>query len=360
MDSYALKRDMLRGTGATWYRWRNLKPGLYVFNYHRIGDETSTRFDPNVFSCDEEHFDRQLATITSRFRTTTIREVVELADGCVELTEPLALITFDDGYHDNFTKAFPILKAHRTSAVFFLPTSYVGSTKVPWWDDIARMIRSTDRTNVNLLGTRVEIDRLQIKYSIRAALNVFKQSPASIGDKLEEFRAALGYPSAAEEDTLFVNWTEVREMRSAGMDIGSHTDSHRILAHLSEDDQLTELSQSKRILERELGEAIQSIAYPVGGPGTFTSRTEQLAAQCGYRVAFSFVSGVNRNLQAGRFSLRRMAVENNAGMEDIRFLGAFSGVNLGVFAPLRMTLRFLKTVLRRLRGMSGSGAGDVT
>ena len=121
LSSYTLARAVLGRSGILDDIWRGLAPGVYIFNYHRIGDSTKTDFDPNVYSCDEAHFFAQVEFIARRFRVIGIRDLIEGVLGKGSATEPLAMITFDDGYRDNFTAAFPILKAAGVPAVFFIP-----------------------------------------------------------------------------------------------------------------------------------------------------------------------------------------------------------------------------------------------
>jgi len=139
-----------------------------------------------------------------------------------------------------------------------------------------------------------------------------------------------------------MSWDEIRDMRSAGMEIGSHSLSHTILAHLSEEEQFEELSKSKEIIEQELGETIPSVAYPVGESTTYTTVTEQLAERCGYQIGFSFNSGFNRELHNRRFDLRRMAVADNDGAEYIHFMCAFAGIDLSLPKPLRRGIQLLR------------------
>src|SRR5438874_1308621 len=104
---------VVRYTGLSRVRWRLLSHRLYVLNYHRVGNPEHTDFDRGTFSCHEERFRDHLAAITDRF------DVIDLAalDRALRTrrprssTRPAALITFDDGYIDNYTTAFPLLKA---------------------------------------------------------------------------------------------------------------------------------------------------------------------------------------------------------------------------------------------------------
>src|ERR1043166_4490896 len=53
------------------------------------------------------------------------------------------LLTFDDGYLDNYTLAFPVLRSHGVQAVFFLPTAFIGTAHLPLWDVIGYVVRQT-------------------------------------------------------------------------------------------------------------------------------------------------------------------------------------------------------------------------
>lgn len=312
-------RRLLVRSGAVDAMWRGLGTGLYIFNYHRVGDAERTEFDPNVFSCDAAHFRAQIELLKSRFRVVTIKETLEtLSRG--KPREHLALITFDDGYRDNFTTAYPILRDLGVPATFFLPTDFIGTSKIQWWDEIAWLVRHTqvDELKVSFTPQPIPVSHARIGNTIRRVLTAFKRAASNGEQKLAELRKALGVtmPSSASEQ-LFMSWDEAREMRAGGMDIGSHSHSHRILSHLSLAEQETELRTSKAILERELGEKVPSIAYPVGARDSFTQDTERLTQAAGYEVGFSFIAGINREA-APRFALRRIAVEENASPESLK------------------------------------------
>jgi peptidoglycan/xylan/chitin deacetylase (PgdA/CDA1 family) len=104
-----------------------------------------------------------------------------------------------------------------------------------------------------------------------------------------------------------VNWEEARAMKAAGMTIGSHTQTHRILGQLSAEEQRWEMEQSKQVIEENLGCAVDSIAYPVGIRGAFNDTTERIADELGYSTCFSFYGGVNTPEHMRPTNLLRMA-----------------------------------------------------
>jgi peptidoglycan/xylan/chitin deacetylase (PgdA/CDA1 family) len=118
-------------------------------------------------------------------------------------------------------------------------------------------------------------------------------------------------PSPAEQSAELMTWDELKEVAADGVTIGSHCVTHRVLATLSPEEQVFELQESRAVLEERLGLEIKSVAYPVGGKPHFTADTERLAALAGYRVAFSFESGVNPPRITNPWAVRRIPAPLN-------------------------------------------------
>jgi len=122
---------------------------LIILNYHRIGNADETPFDSGVFSATAEQFDSQIAYLKRRFQMATLEDVFAMINGNAPRGTSV-LITFDDGYLDNYTLAFPILRSHAVQAVFFLPTAFIGTGKLPWWDTIAYIIKRSIKKRIHL------------------------------------------------------------------------------------------------------------------------------------------------------------------------------------------------------------------
>ena len=339
-------------SGTTGQAWRFLRPGLYIFNYHRIGDAESAPFDPNVFSCTTNRFAEHVDLIRSRFNVINVAQLLEAIERGSRSTDPLAMITFDDGYRDNFTEALPILRSTGTSAVFFVPTAYIGTNHVPWWDDVAWSIKHAEREDLGDVPWLRDVVLGPIGTKrISRVLSAFKRSNLSIEVKLRQLREATGCSLPEVPDRgLFMSWDEVRLLRQAGMDVGSHTHSHRILGHLDLVEQRAELEMSKRVLETQLGEPIHTLAYPVGKAATYSTDTQEIARSCGYRAAFTFVAGYNRHPIDNPFELRRQGVDSNMSAEELRFSTvrvSWGLDNLQVTAQARHAVRSLMMLIRR-------------
>lgn len=290
------------------------RDSLLVLNYHRIGNAEEDLFDPGVFSATAEEFDNQIAYLKRRLSLVTLDEALAFAAGAIkEKTRRCrVLITFDDGYLDNYEIAFPILRSHGAHGVFFLATGMVGSCELPWWDRIAYLVKTARRRRFSLrypAGLAVDLDQAGLAESLRNILRLYKMpdntDPARFMQELAEEGQGKDVPATLRR---FLNWEEAREMIAGGMAIGSHTHAHHVLSQLQPERQCEELSHSRSILKEQLGVEVDVLAYPVGGRSSFTAQTQKLAQEAGYRAAFSFYGGTNLPGKTNPFDVNRIGI----------------------------------------------------
>jgi peptidoglycan/xylan/chitin deacetylase (PgdA/CDA1 family) len=236
-----------------------------VVNYHRIGNPAETIGDPGVFSATAEEFDLQIGYLKRRFHLTTLDDALAMISGEAPWTTS-ALITFDDGYLDNYKIVFPILRSHGVQGVFFLPTGFVGTGQLPWWDMIAHIIKKSRNRYVRLEypePATFDLETDGLANTCRDILQLAKKPEMKDAERfVTDLEEACGATRLQENtERLFLNWDEAREMQLGGMAFGSHTHSHEILSKLSPDKQLEEAVRSREILERELGRRIDVMAY---------------------------------------------------------------------------------------------------
>lgn len=288
--------------------------GMLVVNYHRIGTVEGNAFDDGVFSARPEEFEAQVAYLCRHFRVLSLTELIELSrDGC-QFPERCALITFDDGYRDNVSLAFPALRKHGASAVFFVPTDYVENPRLTWWDHVAYIVKKTQRPTLALQTdppVTIDLTATSRRNAIFQVLRVYKTASkankAGFLSQLED-SAEVQVDRVALGRELFMSWSDLRQLVDSGMSIGSHTHTHQILAQLSVADQRRELSVSRGMLQERLKQPIASVAYPEGALDKFTEATKRLCKDLGYTAGFSFYGGFNRPGRTDPFDIRRIGM----------------------------------------------------
>ena len=290
------------------------RDSLLVLNYHRVGNPDEDLFDPGVFSATAEEFGDQISYLKRSLSPVTLEEALAFIDGTLKETARRCrvLITFDDGYLDNYTVAYPILRSLGVQGVFFLATDTVGSSRVPWWDHIAYLVKTARRRAFSLrypADLAVDIDRNGLTESLQAILKLYKRPEnADAARFIRELAEATQGDDPPATLRRFLSWDEAREMIRGGLAIGSHTHSHHVLSQLEPARQLEELSQSRAILKEQLGIEADALAYPVGAQASFTGRTQALAQDAGYRAAFSFYGGTNLPGRIAPYDVKRIGI----------------------------------------------------
>jgi peptidoglycan/xylan/chitin deacetylase (PgdA/CDA1 family) len=254
--TFVRKRELL-ARGLFWTGVSSLlsqlpaRDSLLVLNYHRIGNPDDDPFDPGVFSATGDQLNEQISYLKRHVSMVTLQEAQAFCDGTLSEKTPRCrvLITFDDGYLDNYQVGFPILRSHGVQGLFFLATSMVGSCSVPWWDHIAFLMKTARQRRFSLhypADLAVDVVENGMTKSLRDVLSLYKRpgnaDPERFIRELKEKTQGDDLPGTLRR---FLNWDEAREMIAGGMAIGSHTHSHTVLSQLGPEQQRHELVQSR-------------------------------------------------------------------------------------------------------------------
>jgi peptidoglycan/xylan/chitin deacetylase (PgdA/CDA1 family) len=305
-----------RSRGAAVIRRAPAWSGVLVLNYHRIGHVASTPLFRDAMSATPADFDRQLAFLARNADViggNDLPHVLRAGRG------RHVMITFDDGYLDNYEIAFPLLTRHGLPATFFICTGLLDGRGLAWWDEISWTVRTSSRREIPAgpwFETAVPLGEDR-EPAIKAVIERFRALP---GDQTGAFldhiaeAAGTGRAGAAIARNLWMTWDNVRELRNAGMTIGAHTVTHPILARLTAEKQREEIAGSRSRIAVELGEAPTLFAYPVGKPHTFNADSRDALRAAGFGYAFSFYGGHQPFAPVDRFDIRRTHVDWRTSM----------------------------------------------
>ncbi|HSS06001.1 MAG TPA: polysaccharide deacetylase family protein [Rhodanobacteraceae bacterium] len=292
--------------------------GILGLNYHRIGDAGTTRLDRDLWSACEETFDQQLAYIKQNCDVITPNDIDEVRRNPRGV---YVLVTFDDGYRDNYELAYPALRRHGIPATFFVSTGFVDRPRLPWWDEIAAIIASTSLDVVYLdpwLAEPLPLGPGQRPKATRAVLAAYKRLQGSDAvAMLDRLRAMANVDTSGLADSLWMTWDMLREMAAHGMTIGGHTVNHVILSRVPKEEQWREISGCARRLEEELGTPMRYFAYPVGKRSSFNADTVDCLERAGVRYAFTYYGGFAA-ADANPYDMPRMAIEPDVDREWFR------------------------------------------
>jgi peptidoglycan/xylan/chitin deacetylase (PgdA/CDA1 family) len=276
-------------------------PGGYrplVLGYHRVVEdfESAAKREMPSMLISTTMFERHLDFLGRHFKFVSLDEVGEAARLRRPFTEPVAAITFDDGYEDVYELAIPILKRKGIPAAAFVVTDLVGHRA--WqihdklyhflekgfsvWDNPRRQLFGV-LEDLGLPASEVLKDRSSTRSPIAAVSSLLPNLPQEAILRVMAYlednvgNGFVGVPGS-------MTWPMLKQMRADGFIVGSHTRTHVSLPQESPAVTHEELMGSKRILEEGLNAPIDHFAYP---GGQFTPTVVEALAKCGYRYAYT-------------------------------------------------------------------------
>jgi len=261
---------------------------LAILYYHHVF-KTKNHYHPNdIFAIE---FDKQIKFLKKHFNILELSEAIELLKAKRLPTKAL-VITFDDGYQDNFTVAAPILKSYDCPATFFISTSGVEEGYL-WNDKVEQLINNTTTSTIseNIIGEKTSIKSKYEKISafqlLLSKLKLLSHEKRNL--QLKKLADELG--NVKFKRTMMTK-DQVNKLHQEGFTIGAHTHNHTILTAETINNCQQELLNNKNNLETMINEKIKFIAFPNGlYERDFTFEHCEIANKMDFEAGFSTNDG---------------------------------------------------------------------
>lgn len=216
---------------------------------------------------------------------------------------PLVL-TFDDGYLDNYICAWPLAQKLQIPITIFLIPGYSESGHCFWWLAATYLVNHTHVEKVTVAGRTYRLAQLSDRLALVKIIDAHLRYATSVASReafLMSMQCALevSLPCRAiqgnSDTSLPLTWPEIREMEESGwVSYGAHTMHHPILGYLADlEEARCEVTGSRRLLEEQLGHSIRLFAYPVGREEHIGVIGRQIAQTAGYTWAVTTIEEVN-------------------------------------------------------------------
>jgi len=271
---------------------------LLVVMYHGI---TLNTYNPPFWThLPVDKFRQQLRFLKSHYSIISLEQVLDSLDGKINLPQNAVLITFDDGYKNNFKVAYPVLQEMKIPATIFVTVDRIGSDNPLWFDEIYLLLHTKDDNKNNLpfinelAADLFSSGRTWDAYCITVEALKFSGEDAR-ESYLQKLRKVAGSDDVSGyEDFCLLGWNEVFMMRDSGLvSFGVHTATHRILTDLAREEWEQEIHAPRIKLEKLLGTSVRSFCFPNGRPGIdFNDDHISYMRDCGYSCSFTTKSGL--------------------------------------------------------------------
>ena len=319
MSKKAALANILSSVGA--FRisnWLVIGDQLVILAYHRVLDIPSGfAFDRNLVSANCRDFEWQVNYIKQYYSPITFAELFDHLHTGKNLPRRPVIITFDDGFDDNYLNAYRILKSSGVPATFFICSDYMDKTQPFWFDWVVYLTNKLHPGQYDLdngsfvlhVGMQTQDNDFSQTNSLLKYLKTISNNRRLAIISNLECVSSVSIPTNGFNESRPMNWSQVKEMAENEMEICSHTKSHPILSQLDDSELLEEISGSKMVIESNIKRTVDVFSYPVGGESAFNDKVIKLVKICGYKAACSYLSGVNNFKNMEHFLLRRMHVE---------------------------------------------------
>jgi peptidoglycan/xylan/chitin deacetylase (PgdA/CDA1 family) len=220
------------------------KNSIRILTYHRIND-----LPDDEMSISLQAFSNHLHFLKKHYRIISLEHAVTMILKKHIAHKNYIVITFDDGYQDNYYNAFPVLKKLQMPATVFLPYNFINTAKIFPWDS----------------------RRKQAKHYIT------------------------------------LTWPQISEMAQQGISFGAHTMNHPLLTQIPLQEAAGEILKSWQLLTEKTGE-IKAFAYPHGEKDDYNDDIKNIVAKSSMNCALTTVHGQN-TIDSDLYELKRTAVE---------------------------------------------------
>jgi peptidoglycan/xylan/chitin deacetylase (PgdA/CDA1 family) len=209
-----------------------------VLCYHRVLPEANGAREPPEYSVTPQQFAAQMSLLTDEgFTSLTLDEYFEAANGLGELPSRSVVVTFDDGFADNYSVAWPIARSFGVKINLFICTGLVAGERVP----------------------------ALAKDNARAQLS------------------RKNFP----EHWLPLSWDQLRQMMAGGVAVGFHSHHHRNLGRMSEEEIAGDAAEGISIFNEQLGVAPRFFAFPFGHYGSYPNAAIDVLTSAGIKLFFT-------------------------------------------------------------------------
>jgi len=291
-----------------------------ILRYHSVStpaDGTHLCLDPGL-AVTPLDFDRQCTYLRAHYQVISLDEMVTRVTAGKALPPRAVALTFDDGYLDNYTQAFPILSRHGLPATFYVTTGCIDNRAILWTGLLRFIIFRTRVATIETQRPRAFRLPLETHADRTAAFTrlviTMKNIPtAERLALLESVRKAAQMNDLSALSSIMMTWAQVREMHREGMSFGAHTITHPNLPNATLAEARAEIVGSRDQLSEQLGQRVRHFSYPNGrGSAHLTDAIKDLVRNADFDSATTSITG---SVVAGDdvYALKRIGIYNRHG-----------------------------------------------
>ena len=260
---------------------------LYISMYHYTRDLKHSRY-PEIKGLDQHLFREQIEYMKKNFNVVTMEQVIDAVQGKSELPERALLLTFDDGYIDNYTFALPVLEEYGVQGSFFIPGKTFTTHQLLDVNKIHYILASADVVKLSedvikemdfYRGREFDYaptDELFNEYAVanrfdcKETIFVKRMLQTVLPERLRNiissnlFEKYVGVTEETLAYELYMTEEQIRTMKRHGMFIGIHGYDHYWLGNLESEQMKQDISKALEVMDEYIDRKHWVMNYPYG------------------------------------------------------------------------------------------------
>lgn len=264
----------------------------------------------------EHEFRLQMQYLKVNCTVLSMDEVLEIHKNGLDYPNNAVVVTFDDGFENNFSIAAPILIDCSIPATFYLSSGMINTDLMFWVDELECCFNETDNTHISIewgseaFQFSLENSDMKIR-ALEYVKSLCKNVPViDKNNLLDMVKEATNIVPKNKNSANYkiLSWNQVREMNNSPLFIfGGHTLYHDILSKQTNDSMELDIVTSIKLLEYNLGSTIRHYSYPEGQENHYGADTVASLKANGIYCSPSAICGTN-NKTVDMFNLKRIMV----------------------------------------------------
>ena len=277
--SYYLSKPFYSGLGS-------------ILMFHRVCPESSR---PRIRGNSGLEVTPEYLENTIKFLRKSNYEIVSLSRVAKILNDnykkkKFAVLTFDDGYIDNYVHAYPIFKKHRVPFSIYVTTNFPDGNAILWWYILEDLILKETRIEFQLNGLEYQYScasLLQKEWAYQQIHGLILNGPSNdLNQRIRQVFKNYDIDFLKKTSELALTWEQIREMSADPLvEIGAHTINHHALSKLIDSDVQKEIEGSRDKIESEINQKVEHFSYPFGTRNEAGQREFKIAKKCGFKTS---------------------------------------------------------------------------
>lgn len=286
-----------------------------ILIYHRV---TNLNFDPQQLAVKPENFYDQINHLSKYYNLIEIEEFFDLIKKGKGFPQKTVILTFDDGYADNFLEAIPILESLNKQSLFYILTRLLNTDTEIWWDQLEKIFflnnNLPEELEIEIKGT-IYNHTVKNESEIKSVYNLIHRhlKYSSLEEQKKIMNNLFHWSNVnkeGRESHRFLSFYELKNMaKSKSAIIGAHTDTHSPLVTLAYAEQYKDIKKSKDVLESIIGKKVEHFSYPFGLKKDYNKKSIKICKQLGFKmVCANYYSQIHQ--WTNRYELPRILIRD--------------------------------------------------